>query len=52
MITLPASNNGLAAQVGTVRELVSRNLSHLQLQNGAMTIVDLEQLEAELDTAP
>ena len=29
-ITLPASNQELAAHIGTVRELVSRNLSRLQ----------------------
>jgi CRP/FNR family cyclic AMP-dependent transcriptional regulator len=31
-ITLPASNQELAAHIGTVRELVSRNLSRLQAQ--------------------
>src|SRR5580692_2973560 len=31
-ITLPASNQELAAQIGTVRELVSRNLSRLQAE--------------------
>ncbi|HEY1730181.1 MAG TPA: Crp/Fnr family transcriptional regulator, partial [Terriglobales bacterium] len=57
MITLPANNHELAAQVGTVRELVSRNLSRLQSENliqiegRTVTIVDLQKLEAELDTA-
>ena len=30
--TLPISNQGLASQIGTVRELVSRNLSRLQAE--------------------
>ena len=56
-ITLPASNQELAAQIGTVRELVSRNLSRLQSQgliqmDGRIIIIsDLKALEAEL-TAP
>jgi CRP/FNR family transcriptional regulator, cyclic AMP receptor protein len=32
-ITLPAHNQELAAQIGTVRELVSRNMSRLQQEN-------------------
>lgn len=57
MITLPANNNELAAQIGTVRELVSRNLSRLQSENliqmdgRAITIADLQKLEGELETA-
>ncbi len=57
MITLPANNNELAAQIGTVRELVSRNLSRLQSENliqmegRAVTIVDLQKLEGELEAA-
>jgi CRP/FNR family transcriptional regulator len=53
-ITLPASNQELAAQIGTVRELVSRNLSRLQQEgllrvDGRSVIVrDLAGLEAEL----
>lgn len=56
MITLPANNNELAAQIGTVRELVSRNLSRLQSENliqmegRTVTIANLPKLEAELDT--
>jgi CRP/FNR family cyclic AMP-dependent transcriptional regulator len=53
-LTLPASNQELAAQIGTVRELVSRNLSRLQ-QEGLLTVDgrsivvrDLAALEAEL----
>ncbi len=53
-LTLPVNNNELAAQIGTVRELVSRNLSRLQaeglIQMDGRTIVvpDLKALEAEL----
>jgi CRP/FNR family transcriptional regulator, cyclic AMP receptor protein len=53
-LTLPASNQELASQIGTVRELVSRNLSRFQ-QEGLLTvdgrrvvIRDLAALEAEL----
>ena len=55
--TLPANNNELAAQIGTVRELVSRNLSRLQseglLKVDGRTVVapDLKLLEAELEAA-
>jgi CRP/FNR family cyclic AMP-dependent transcriptional regulator len=55
-ITLPASNQELASQIGTVRELVSRNLSRFQ-QEGIITvdgrhvvIRDLAALEAELQS--
>jgi len=53
-ITLPMNNNELAAQIGTVRELVSRNMSRLQseglIQIDGRTILvpDLTKLEAEL----
>ncbi len=56
-ITLPANNNELAAQIGTVRELVSRNLSRfqaeglIQIDGRTVSIVDVTKLEAELDTA-
>jgi CRP/FNR family transcriptional regulator len=56
-VTLPATNQELAAQIGTVRELVSRNLSRLQSQgliqiNGRLvTISNLKALEAELEVA-
>src|SRR5579875_844538 len=52
-ITLPANNNELAAQIGTVRELVSRNLSRLQsegliqMEGRVVTVLDLKRLEAE-----
>jgi len=54
-ITLPASNQELAAQIGTVRELVSRNLSRfqseklIQMDGRRVVIADLKGLEAELD---
>ena len=53
-IQLPASNQDLAFQIGTVRELVSRNLSRLQAEDlirmDAKTVVipDLPRLKAEL----
>jgi len=54
-ISLPGSNQELAAQLGTVRELVSRNLSRLQaegklkLEGRHAVIPDLKALEAELE---
>ena len=54
-VTLPANNQELAAQIGTVRELVSRNLSRLQsrgliqIDGRIVTIPSLKALEAELD---
>lgn len=51
---LGASHQDLAAQIGTVRELVSRNLARLQAQgflsmNGReLTVLDPDGLEAEL----
>lgn len=56
-ITLPASNQELAAQIGTVRELVSRNLSRLQAEDlirmdgRDITIPDLQQLRDQLENA-
>jgi len=53
-ITMPVSNQELASQIGTVRELVSRNLSRLQAEgmikiDGRSVIVrNLMGLEAEL----
>lgn len=52
-ISLPASNQEFAAQIGTVRELVSRNLSRLQaervldIEGRSVLIRDLKALEAE-----
>jgi len=54
---LPTSHQELAAQIGTVRELVSRNLSRFQAEGlliveGRNVIVrDLKALEAELESA-
>jgi CRP/FNR family transcriptional regulator len=56
-VTLPTSNQELAAQIGTVRELVSRNLSRfqseglIQMDGRSVTIPDLKALEAELASA-
>lgn len=53
--TLRASNQELAGHIGTVRELVSRNLSRLQaagiikLQGKKVVIPDLEALRAEVE---
>jgi len=56
-VTLPISNQELAAQIGTVRELVSRNLSRLQaegmlkMDGRTLIICDPKALEAELRSA-
>jgi len=56
-ITLPANNQELAAQIGTVRELVSRNLSRFQsegllkIDGRILVIGDLNSLQAELESA-
>src|ERR1017187_4304020 len=56
-VTLPASNQELASQIGTVRELVSRNLSRfqsdrlIQMDGRRIVIADLKKLEAELDAS-
>jgi CRP/FNR family transcriptional regulator len=56
-VLLPANNSELAAQIGTVRELVSRNLSRLQadgliqVDNRDLRIPSLKKLEAELEAA-
>jgi CRP/FNR family transcriptional regulator, cyclic AMP receptor protein len=53
-ITLPSSHQEVAAQIGTVRELVSRSLSRLQaeglitLEGRNMIIRDLNALETEM----
>lgn len=52
-VSLPASNQEFAAQIGTVRELVSRNLSRLQAEGilevdgRSVLIRNLKALEAE-----
>lgn len=54
---LPASNQELASHIGTVRELVSRNLSRLQAEGliliEAKTVIipDPARLQSELDSA-
>ena len=56
-LTLPSNNSELAAQIGTVRELVSRNLSRLQAEglievdNRKLQILSLKRLEAELEAS-
>lgn len=56
-VLLPANNSELAAQIGTVRELVSRNLSRLQadgliqVDNRDLTIPSLKKLEGELESS-
>lgn len=56
-VTLPANNQELASQIGTVRELISRNLSRFQaegmikLDGRNVVITDLKALEAELQSA-
>jgi CRP/FNR family transcriptional regulator len=56
-IMLPVSNQELASQIGTVRELVSRNLSRLQaeklikIDGRSVTICNAKGLEAELRDA-
>ena len=52
---LPANNQELASQIGTVRELVSRNLSRLQgeglvkIDGRTVVVGNLKLLEAELE---
>lgn len=54
VISLNSSHQELAAQIGTVRELISRNLARLQAQSfiemdgREITILDKEGLEADL----
>jgi len=54
--TLPATQQELAGMIGTVRELVSRNLSRLQaeeilsVEGRNVVVPDLRRLEAELET--
>jgi CRP/FNR family transcriptional regulator, cyclic AMP receptor protein len=53
-INLPENNQEIASQIGTVRELVSRNLSRLQaeglveIQGRRIVIHDVEALESEV----
>lgn len=55
-ITLPASNQELASQIGTVRELVSRNLSRfqaegmLEIKGRTVVIRDLQALKSIVES--
>ena len=57
VVTLPDNNQEIAAQIGTVRELVSRNLSRLQaeglieIDGRNLTIVNPNALQAEVESA-
>jgi CRP/FNR family cyclic AMP-dependent transcriptional regulator len=56
-VTLPVNNQELASQIGTVRELISRNLSRfqaegmIQIDGRNVLITNLKALEAELKSA-
>lgn len=56
-ITLPANNQELASQIGTVRELISRNLSRFQaegmlkIDGRTVTVTNSKALESELQSA-
>jgi CRP/FNR family transcriptional regulator len=56
-VSLPVTNQELAAQIGTVRELVSRNLSRLQaegivkIDGRNVIVINLKALEDETATA-
>lgn len=56
VVSLPVNNQELAAQIGTVRELVSRNLSRLQaegllkIDGRDVTLCDLQALEEEIES--
>jgi CRP/FNR family cyclic AMP-dependent transcriptional regulator len=55
-ITLPDNNQEIASQIGTVRELVSRNLSRLQseslieIEGRRISILDLKAIEAQVSS--
>jgi CRP/FNR family transcriptional regulator, cyclic AMP receptor protein len=57
-VVLTSSHHEIAAEIGTVRELVSRNLARLQSQGlirmdgREITIADRAELEADLASAP
>jgi len=56
-VKLPANNQELASQIGTVRELVSRNLSRFQaegllkIDGRSVVIRDLKGLEAAVESS-
>jgi CRP/FNR family transcriptional regulator len=57
VVSLRVNNQELAAQIGTVRELVSRNLSRLQaegllkIDGRDVTLCDLKALEEEIESS-
>jgi CRP/FNR family transcriptional regulator len=57
-VVLTSSHQEIAAEIGTVRELVSRNLTRLQsqglirMEGREITIADRAGLEADLASAP
>jgi CRP/FNR family transcriptional regulator len=57
VVSLPVNNQELAAPIGTVRELVSRNLSRLQaegllkIDGRKVTLCNLKALEEEIQKA-
>jgi CRP/FNR family transcriptional regulator, cyclic AMP receptor protein len=57
VITLPENNQEVASQIGTVRELVSRNLSRFQseglieIDGRNLTINNLKAMESEIDSS-
>jgi len=57
VIALPENNQEVASQIGTVRELVSRNLSRFQseglieIDGRNLTINNLKALESEIDSS-
>lgn len=56
-ITLPANLQEIAAQIGTMRDLVSRGLGRLQgqgtieIEGGRIVIRDLKALQRELESS-
>lgn len=56
-LTLPDNNQEIASQIGTVRELVSRNLSRLQaegiieIEGRTVSILNLPGLQAEVESS-
>jgi len=56
VFNLPESNQEIASQIGTVRELVSRNLSRFQsegildIDDRKVTLLDLKRIQAEVES--
>ncbi len=57
VLTLPENNQEVASQIGTVRELVSRNLSRFQseglieIDGRKLTIINSKAIESEIDSS-